>query len=69
MIQKQVGVPVYSAWKTRMDKRLYMTKKFYLKCDKHAVISICEKCIVMYNPRLDQRITQLFTPSLISFDT
>lgn len=36
---------------------------------KHAVISICENCVVMYNPRPDQSTDLLFTPSLISLDT
>lgn len=58
-----------SPLKTRLDKRLYMTKNLDLKCGKDAVISIREKCLVMYNPSLDQRTAQLFAPSLISFDT
>lgn len=64
--KKPVGVPVYAVWKTRGIKGWKILPEMW---HKHAVISIWERCIVMYNPRLDQRTTQLFTPSLISLDT
>lgn len=53
-------------WKTQESKGWKILLEMW---HKHAVISICERCIVMYNPRLDQRTTQLFTPLLISLDT
>lgn len=36
---------------------------------KHAVISICELCVTMYNCREDQKTSQLFTLWLISLDS
>lgn len=43
-VKRNGGVPVYLVEKTQGDERF----RSFLKGRKYAVISICEKCIVMY---------------------
>lgn len=40
-----------------------------VKLLKTSVISICEWCIIIHNPTLHQKTTELFTPSLIPLNS